>query len=180
MGNGFIGKLPAHGDFVGRGLVPGARPVLDRWLTQLLRVCGPDPALWPPGGVRGVIAHAGSPLAMLVLPSRDAAGREFPLAAVSPAPAAGHARIERWAKAVLPVLRDAAEGGLDATGLIARLEGLEGLATAADPALTPPLFWTEGAAPEDPVGFAAGLAAAEEALAAASPPDCAPPPLREG
>lgn len=84
MGNGFFGKLPAHGDFVARGLPVGARQVLDRWLTQVLRLCGPAPEDWPPGGLRALIAHAGAPMALLILPSRDAAGREFPLPRSAP------------------------------------------------------------------------------------------------
>ncbi len=36
MATGFFGKLPARGDFVARGLPPGARPVVDRWLTRML------------------------------------------------------------------------------------------------------------------------------------------------
>ena len=159
MGNGFFGKLPAHGDFVARGLPAGARQVLDRWLTQVLRLCGPAPEDWPPGGLRALIAHAGAPLALLILPSRDAAGREFPLAAVSPADAAGHAQIELWAEAVLPVLHDAAEGALDADALIGRLEDMAALPPAACIELAPPLFWTRATPPEDPPRLAARMMA---------------------
>lgn len=157
MGTGFFGKLPASGDFVARSLPSGARSTLDRWLTRLLLAYGADtPERWPEGGVRGVITHAGQPLALLVVPSLDAAGREFPLAAAVPAQGAGQERIDLWAAEVLPALLAAVQGGLDAAGLIALLGEVPALG-AEGARLAPPVFWVDGGRPVDVEGFVAGV-----------------------
>lgn len=158
MGTGFFGKLPASGDFVARGLPSGARAMLDRWLTRLLLACGAEtPERWPEGGVRGVITHAGQPLALLVVPSLDAAGREFPLAAAVPAQAAGQAQIEDWAGQALPLLERAAQGELDAEALIALL-GEVPPPSSEGRGLSSPQLWARGSPPEDPDGFVARMA----------------------
>ena len=65
--------------------------------------------------------------ALLILPAVTPPGASFPCRG-QPTDAAGHAQIELWAEAVLPVLHDAAEGALDADALIGRLEGHGGAA----------------------------------------------------
>lgn len=158
MGTGFFGKLPTNGDFVARGLPAGVQPVLDRWLTRLLVACGDAAERWPEDGLRGLIAHAGHPLALLVVPSQDAAGREFPLAALTPANDAGRAEIDIWAGLALPALRDAAQGGLDAAGLVASLGSIPAISGPGDGAgLVPPLVWTGVSPPEDPADFMARM-----------------------
>ncbi|ETX30228.1 type VI secretion system-associated protein TagF, partial [Roseivivax isoporae] len=82
MTTGFFGKLPAAGDFVARGLPPGARAPLDRWLTQMLGEAAARPAAWPGAGLLAVMRAGQGTLLVAALPSRDAAGRAFPLAAV--------------------------------------------------------------------------------------------------
>ena len=52
MGNGFFRQAARAGDFVRAACLVGARQVLDRWLTQVLRLCGPAPEDWPPGPAR--------------------------------------------------------------------------------------------------------------------------------
>lgn len=160
MGTGFFGKLPLSGDFVARGLPAGTQATLDRWLTRLLVACGRAPEGWPTDGVRGLIAHAGKPFAVVIVPSRDAAGREFPLAALTPAPGTGKAQVNDWAMSVLPALQSAARGEQDAAGLLALLDGAPDLPAASDipRRLVPPLFWAVAALPDDPDGFAARMA----------------------
>jgi type VI secretion system protein ImpM len=85
---GFFGKLPSHGDFVGRGLPPAVRDCFDAWLQEALlesrKKLGPAwlPAwmsapLWRflvPADVCGPQAWAG-----VMMPSHDRLGRIFPL-----------------------------------------------------------------------------------------------------
>jgi type VI secretion system protein ImpM len=85
---GFYGKLPSHGDFVGRRLPPDVRDRFDRWLQAVLvqsrtdlgaawlATWGSSP-LWRfvvGAGVCGEQAWAG-----VMMPSADRVGRCFPL-----------------------------------------------------------------------------------------------------
>jgi len=85
---GFFGKLPSHGDFVGRRLPPEVRQRLDEWLQRALMhskaelgpawlaTWGSSP-LWRfviGAGVCGEQAWAG-----VMMPSADRVGRCFPL-----------------------------------------------------------------------------------------------------
>jgi type VI secretion system protein ImpM len=85
---GFFGKLPSHGDFVGRRLPPQVRQCLDDWLQRVLvhskaelgpawlATWGSSP-LWRfviGAGVCGEQAWAG-----VMMPSADRVGRCFPL-----------------------------------------------------------------------------------------------------
>ena len=151
MATGFFGKLPARGDFVTRGLPPGTRPVVDRWLTRVLARQVDD---WPPQGFRALLSHGEARLALLILPSRDTSGREFPLAAVAPANGAGQAELDQWADQALPALTHAAQGGLDADDLAAALEPL--VVGAGQTPLTPPLIWAAGQPPIDPALISSG------------------------
>jgi type VI secretion system protein ImpM len=85
---GFFGKLPSHGDFVGRRLPPEVRAHLDTWLQgALLRSKADLGDLWLPtwlntplwrfvlaAGVCGKQAWTG-----VMMPSHDQVGRCFPL-----------------------------------------------------------------------------------------------------
>lgn len=85
---GFFGKLPSHGDFVGRRLPPAARARFDTWLQEGLLSSKADLGdAWLPtwlnspiwrfavaAGVCGAQAWAG-----VMLPSHDRVGRCFPL-----------------------------------------------------------------------------------------------------
>ncbi|AUH66535.1 type VI secretion system-associated protein TagF [Paracoccus zhejiangensis] len=154
MATGFFGKLPARGDFVTRGLPPGARPMVDRWLTRMLAPLARQPEDWPAGGFRALLGHGDEALALLILPSRDTSGREFPLAAVSPATAAGQAEIDHWADQALTALDRACRGDLDADDLAAVLDPLA--VAAGQTALTPPLIWAVGQPPTEPVAVSSG------------------------
>ena len=161
---GFLGKLPARGDFVARGLprafseawdawlslaIPGSREILgEAWLPAWM-----EAPIWRfalPGGQCGPDAAAG-----VMLPSVDRAGRHWPLtlAAVFPGVSATPAPDPAWLDA------------LEAAGLEAVLsdttpERLGELVSAAPPgfAIGGPggTWWTEGAPRVAPRSFAAG------------------------
>lgn len=152
MATGFFGKLPLRGDFVARGLPPGARAPVDRWLTRYLAPLARTPDDWPEGGFRGLITHDQGALALLILPGRDMSGRAFPLAAICPADGAGQAEIDLWADTALPAMTRACQGELDAEGLIALVEALG--PDRGQSALNPPLIWARGEVPVDPAAFA--------------------------
>lgn len=70
----FFGKLPAHGDFVARGLTPLERDALDRWLTELVLRVPPLPGI-------GLFVSGRDEARFwcaAICPSRDRAGRRFP------------------------------------------------------------------------------------------------------
>jgi type VI secretion system protein ImpM len=157
---GFFGKLPSAGDFVARGLPQGQRPVIDRWLSSHLAEAARHPEAWPEGGLIAAIDGPGEPLLLLVVESRDAPGRAFPLAAADPLNGAGLPEAEKWAAAAFGPLIDAADGVTDAEALAARLGALPPPAPGAAP-LTPPLVWAEGVAPGRPAAMLAALFAGE-------------------
>lgn len=136
---GFFGKLPTSGDFVARGLPPGLRRPLDRWLVG--RFGGADD--WPAGGWRGTLPWRGGGLALLVLPSADRRGRGFPLAALCLTPAgADPAAAEAWADAALPPCRAAVDGAHDADALASALSAIPPPASADSP--PEPMLWPAG------------------------------------
>ena len=147
---GFHGKLPARGDFVGRGLPRGFTAPLDAWLSDALTgsraILGSawlaaflEAPVWrfalPPGQC-GPIAAVG-----LLLPSVDRAGRYFPLsfAALGPLDPAG-------AAAWLDICEGLGRAALEADAAPEALEA--GLATAPPPpaGVSAPVgtWWTEG------------------------------------
>ncbi|MDK8874863.1 type VI secretion system-associated protein TagF [Paracoccus sp. SSJ] len=156
---GFWGKLPARGDFVGRGLPEPFRRRWDRWAAAHLagREGWPDdwPHDWPDGGLRLRIASGGRAAAGLVLPSADAVGRRFPLALfLLDDTLPGPTELEPWCEAALQA---AAEPDPDALW-----QALAVLPTPIGKADAPPLLlWRRGhpALEADP-------AAPEPALAA--------------
>jgi type VI secretion system protein ImpM len=90
---GFFGKLPSHGDFVGRRLPPEVRDCFDSWLqAALLRSKADLGETWLPAwmnsplwrfvvgeGVCGAQAWTG-----VMMPSHDRVGRCFPLLLAAP------------------------------------------------------------------------------------------------
>lgn len=118
---GFHGKLPVTGDFVTRGLPHGFRVYWDRWAARYLVT----QEAWPEGGLRLRLASGGRVACGVAVPSRDIAGRRFPLAAFViagdlPDPPA----LDRWADAAHAALTAAQAGGQDAETLWARLAAL--------------------------------------------------------
>jgi type VI secretion system protein ImpM len=160
---GFVGKLPARGDFVARGLprsfvepwdawlaetMPGSRAILgEGWLPAWL-----EAPIWRfalPAGQCGPDAVAG-----VMLPSVDRSGRHWPLTlgAVLPGFPGAPLPDAAWIEA------------LEAAGLEAVLsdtapERLEALLAAAQPAVASggvASWWTEGAPRVAPRRFTAG------------------------
>ena len=87
-----FGKLPAHGDFIGRGLSPDLREQLDLWLSDELararaRFSDFDERyrLAPPWAFRDCDPAGGWSGGALCL-SVDAVGRRFPILVAAPAP----------------------------------------------------------------------------------------------
>ncbi|MDF3854716.1 type VI secretion system-associated protein TagF [Paracoccus sp. P2] len=131
---GFWGKLPARGDFVGRGLPEPFRRRWDRWAAAHLA----RREDWPEGGLRLRIASGGRAAAGLVLPSADAVGRRFPLALFLLADSLpGPEALEPWCEAALQA---AAEPDPDALW-----QALAALPAPAGKAEAPPLLlWQRG------------------------------------
>ena len=141
-----FGKLPAHGDFVSRGLAPADRDALDNWLSSSLAdarnaVGGafePQYDSAPPW--RCMITVGGAPVAGALAASQDAAGRRYPLLL------AVRDGGEAAAEACEALLYDAIAGGWDADTLVEHAE------TVTDDAAQPPSprFWTLGGESFDP------------------------------
>lgn len=151
---GFWGKLPSHGDFVGRGLPETFRRRWDGWATRYL--AGREG--WPEGGLRLRIGADGRAAAGLVLPSADAVGRRFPLglfliAEALPSPE----ELEPWCEAALA----SAACQTDPDALLQVLEQLPVPAGAEVQGAPSLLLWRRGltALPADPAAPEAALAA---------------------
>ena len=153
MATGLFGKLPLAGDFLARGLGPGQRARVDPWLTRHLGAFAACPERWPSQGLMALLeSNREDVLLLLVVPSVDAAGRAFPLAAVCSVRAVAQDAAERWGGEVLPHLDRAVAGEAGADDLAAALAPLtpEGVGTA----LRPPLVWAPGRPPQGPEALA--------------------------
>lgn len=85
LGTGFYGKIPATGDFVGRGLSGDFVRAWDRWVASHLAPLQSF-GLWPENvALRFLLgSQANGPMAGIVVPSSDRAGRRFPLTVAAP------------------------------------------------------------------------------------------------
>ena len=134
-----FGKLPAHGDFVSRGITPDARQALDLWLARSLadaRVAlGArfEEAYEEAPPWRFAWADAEGWAAGAMAPSVDAVGRRYPILLALGA-LAGE-QVEPAADLAENLLYDALEGGWDA-------DRLHGAAVAVAPEAGEP--WTGG------------------------------------
>jgi type VI secretion system protein ImpM len=152
-GPGFYGKLPSAGDFVSRGLPASFCAAWDRWLSRhLARLPEGAPAIhFRRDGFSGV-----------VLPSRDSAGRRFPLtvAIAGAPPDEALAALGRHGAAAIA-------GALTADVLAARLAAAPVAAEQTEPA--PPdafLLWIppdppRAVDPDDPAPALAALSGEE-------------------
>lgn len=105
---GLFGKLPAHGDFVARGLAAPMRKALDHWITRNI-----GQMALPGGGVRAQLILSGKPVLLLILASHDKPGRVFPLVAVTAYP--DQAEVNAWCDAAAEILAHGISEGLDAS-----------------------------------------------------------------
>ncbi|MDX8346596.1 TagF domain-containing protein [Cognatiyoonia sp. IB215446] len=116
MGVGLFGKLPAHGDFISRGLPGPLRKSLDQWITQNI-----GQETLPDGGLCKSLTLAGTPITAVILPSHDKSGRVFPVVAVILEPAGGATSINEWCDQITVRLSDAVSTAIDADTLLASL-----------------------------------------------------------
>jgi serine/threonine protein phosphatase Stp1 len=182
---GIYGKLPAHGDFVRRGLPQSFVQPWDHWLqggiTAAQAALGPVfDARWAvapawrfhlPAGRCGPDAVAG-----VLLPSADAVGRLFPLTVAALLEAQDGPPAEAWFERLEQVAQAARDDGRPIDDLAAALPGVPAgqAGTLAEPA-----WWTANggrvAAPTWP--SAAQFVALLAPLGAAEPePPAEPPP----
>lgn len=89
LGTGFYGKIPATGDFVGRGLPGAFVQTWDRWVASHLAPLQSSGAWSEDLALRFLLGpDANGPMAGVVVTSNDRAGRRFPLTVAAPLPAA--------------------------------------------------------------------------------------------
>jgi type VI secretion system ImpM family protein len=134
-----FGKMPAHGDFVARGLSPSERTQWDDWLTQEMQgaQAAYGDAFADLYASAPVWRFAGSGRAGVLACSIDAVGRRFPLVVGCTAPAASVA----LAEACEDQLYNGFEQGWTVDGLIERLAAIDPPeAEAADR----DIWWTPG------------------------------------
>jgi type VI secretion system protein ImpM len=149
---GFYGKIPTTGDFVSRGLAGAFVRAWDRWVATHLAPLQSSSA-WPESvGLRLVLGpEANGPVAGVVLPSRDRAGRRFPLTVACPVPAASTGLVStaaRWFDTVEAVADTARRGELTADEFAAALRELPFPAIPAEGrAITGIALWTRDAGP---------------------------------
>jgi len=132
---GLFGKLPAHGDFVRRGLPGAVVAGLDDWLqTELSRAADPSAviAAMPPVRFASTALLDGYHAVGVMVSSSDSVGRDFPLVAValsgqndtdaSDASTVGDCDV--WSAAAEAALIEARDGGLSADQVFAGLVAL--------------------------------------------------------
>ncbi len=148
---GLFGKLPAHGDFVRRGLPASFCEPWDRWLQAGMAAARDSlgeawEATWDAAPAWRFALPAGAcgpdPVAGVVAPSADAVGRRFALTLAATLPGAAAALWPAgWFASLEGALRAAQAQGLDADALAGLLQP----PAAADPAAAPePGWWTAG------------------------------------
>lgn len=145
MGPGFFGKLPSHGDFVGRHLPPPVRACFDHWLQGALVQSRIElGAAWLPAwlssplwrfaisaGVCSEQAWAG-----VMMPSHDRVGRCFPLllaSAIDGAPSLSDCltRLDGWFSALEALALSTLEEGFSLELFDAALMALDAAPAAA-------------------------------------------------
>lgn len=113
-----FGKLPAHGDFISRGIAGERRGAIDQWLSDWLAAgragCG-DGFIAAYECAAPWLFEGGRATAVL-MPSRDAVGRHFPLLIVSDP--------DRATQQVYDAMIDALVAGTDSDGLRMTLASL--------------------------------------------------------
>lgn len=127
MTTGFFGKIPATGDFVGRNLSPKFLRAWDSWITRHL-VPLMTSGEWSEEAALFFILGPEfmGPMAGVAMPSRDRAGRRFPLTVAAPVEAADVMLAARgdWWLAAVQAIRTAQQGGIGVDELAAFLSSL--------------------------------------------------------
>lgn len=197
---GIFGKVPAHGDFVRRGLPTSFIAPWDAWLqagiAHARESLGANwPAAWDqapawrfllPAGACGPDAVAG-----VMLPSEDMVGRRFPITLAALLPAGTAAPEAEWFDAVEEAARAGRQGQADADALAGAVpvpgaplpsRRLAEAAPVAPPPEPPAAPGTDAEAPPPrPAEDVLGLFAADGAgMLRAADPDPVPAPTRPG
>lgn len=146
MSCGFFGKLPASGDFLARGLPVGLQSFIDRWLTRHLAEYARTPELWPQTGIRALLHGPDHTFSLLVVPSRDAAGRHYPVAIYAPSPISDRAAIDAWAQIIYPLAVAAIRDTQKADVFQSELERCQPPENAPEP-LDTQQVWADGFLP---------------------------------
>ena len=132
-----FGKLPAHGDFISRGIAGDLRAAIDQWLSDWLAsaraVCGDRFTAAYEGAAPWLFE--GPRTTAVLMPSIDAVGRQFPLLVLC-AP-------DRATQQVYDAMIDALVAGNPGDDLRAVLAGLP--EAAPNPARQARWFLPEGA-----------------------------------
>lgn len=150
-----FGKLPATGDFVWRGLPDAFRKHWDFWLTRHIAHLQRHGHVFPSGGLRFSLPSGGRLAAGVILPSRDKAGRHFPLSLLLLADGDLEPReIDAWCDAAL-ALRPETLAPDDLWQALDALPAAEPTGAASGPMQ----LWTPGQAPieTDPAAPEAAL-----------------------
>ena len=141
MRPGLFGKLPAHGDFINRGLEVPLRKALDYWLTSQI---GQQPL--PAGGLRARLTLGGKPIFAVIVASRDKRGRIFPIASVVQDTGQDLQVINQWCDVTAEMLGEAISDATEADTLIQTLPpaptGPAGSSQRAD------ILWQRDQAPQ--------------------------------
>jgi type VI secretion system protein ImpM len=151
---GLFGKLPAHGDFVRRGLPSSFCDAWDAWLARGMAAARGSlgenwEGVWDASPVWRFALPAGAcgpdPVAGVMAPSQDSVGRRFPLtvAAVLPGAIAGFWP-PGWFAEMEGMALEALELGMTADRLVAALPTPFDDPDLAEP--PEPGWWTAGSA----------------------------------
>lgn len=133
--NGLYGKLPCRGDFLVRDLPGSFLAGFEPWLQAGVAAAADRAgATWPEAFLAGPALHLSVPATRglaawqaVLLPSRDAIGRAFPIVYLRVEVKAEHRRppetpdMERWFQEVTGLLRSAVDTGADPDALLATL-----------------------------------------------------------
>jgi len=114
---GLFGKLPAHGDFISRGLAAPQRKALDHWVTHNI-----GQRVLPAGGLRARLTLGGARMLIVIVQSHDKSGRVFPFVAVAADTGQERSRIDEWCDEVAQTLGEAVSHVAPVAVLMERLQ----------------------------------------------------------
>lgn len=149
MPPGLFGKLPAHGDFVSRGLPAGLRNTLDHWITHNI-----GQRTLPRDGLRARLTLGGGPILAVIQQSQDKHGRVFPIVVVVTDGGQDTDAVHQWCDQTAELLQTAIADKLDADTLLTILPAAP--QAMDDGTLASDIIWRKG---EAAIPLATGLSA---------------------
>jgi type VI secretion system protein ImpM len=141
MQTALFGKLPAHGDFINRGLPAPLRKSLDHWITRHI-----GQRSLPAGALRVRLTLGGAPYFAVIIASRDKHGRGFPIVAVASDQGQELPVVDHWCDLSAEMLSEAISDGTEADTLVQALPSLPN-ETKGEPQ-TADILWQQGCAPQ--------------------------------